>query len=257
MNDNRRGISGALAAVLGLGALVVGMFSGLVLGAAGGFFVARQLSDDDLNTAEEQRASDVSSALDALTDRGNSQDDDGTLPEDSPSLGDLGQIPAMPGLPGITIVGPDSAFLGVEVGPAGGVADEGSTGEGAGSDDSGDTTGDALAGAQIISVTDGSAAQAAGLVPDDLIVALDGEPILSANDLATAIGEHEPGDEVTVTFLRDGRERELQVTLGHRPGAELYEGAPPELQELFDQMPPEMREHFRDLMRPKADDTGA
>jgi S1-C subfamily serine protease len=51
----------------------------------------------------------------------------------------------------------------------------------------------------------------------DIILQVDGEDIVGPNDLARLISDHRPGDEVTLTILRDGDREQLQVTLGRRP----------------------------------------
>lgn len=51
----------------------------------------------------------------------------------------------------------------------------------------------------------------------DLIVAVDGKPVLANNDLSDLIATHEPGDRVTLTVVRDGDRAEIVLTLGARP----------------------------------------
>ncbi len=51
----------------------------------------------------------------------------------------------------------------------------------------------------------------------DVIVAVDGDPVASSAELQSAIDSHEPGDSVTLTVLRDGDRRTVEVTLGTRP----------------------------------------
>jgi S1-C subfamily serine protease len=74
-------------------------------------------------------------------------------------------------------------------------------------------------GAIVRSVTEDSPAEAAGLRRGDLITAFEGEPIEGPRDLVDAIGEHEPGDTVTLTALQSGEEeeREVEVTLAEHP----------------------------------------
>jgi putative serine protease PepD len=48
----------------------------------------------------------------------------------------------------------------------------------------------------------------------DLVVAVDGSPIEGSTDLVAAVRSSHPGDEVTLTIVRDGQERQLDVTLG-------------------------------------------
>ena len=52
----------------------------------------------------------------------------------------------------------------------------------------------------------------------DIIIAIDGEPVRSFNDLVSyLVTKASPGQEVTLTVLRDGKELDLKVTLGERP----------------------------------------
>jgi S1-C subfamily serine protease len=51
----------------------------------------------------------------------------------------------------------------------------------------------------------------------DVILRVDGQDIVGPNDLARVISAHRPGDEVTLTILRDGDREQLKVTLGKRP----------------------------------------
>jgi S1-C subfamily serine protease len=48
----------------------------------------------------------------------------------------------------------------------------------------------------------------------DLIVAVDGQPTLTADDFLSAIEAHRPGDTVTITVIREGRRVDVPVTLG-------------------------------------------
>ena len=64
----------------------------------------------------------------------------------------------------------------------------------------------------------GGAAAEAGIIPGDVILAVDGRPIASGADLAAKIGSMAPGTAVKITILRDGSERTIPVTLGELPG---------------------------------------
>jgi regulator of sigma E protease len=57
----------------------------------------------------------------------------------------------------------------------------------------------------------GSAAEAAGIEPGDVFVAIDGEPIRTFEDVRRYVTSR-PGVEMTVTMLRDGEEIDLEVT---------------------------------------------
>lgn len=48
----------------------------------------------------------------------------------------------------------------------------------------------------------------------DLIIAVDGQPTLTADDFLSAIEAHRPGDTVTITVIREGRRVDVPVTLG-------------------------------------------
>ena len=48
----------------------------------------------------------------------------------------------------------------------------------------------------------------------DVIVAIDGKPVKSVDDLLNEVEAHAPGESVTVTVLRGGREVEVPVRLG-------------------------------------------
>ena len=51
----------------------------------------------------------------------------------------------------------------------------------------------------------------------DVITAVDGKKVVDASDLASAILDLEPGDEITMTVYRDGEPRDIDVTLAERP----------------------------------------
>lgn len=68
------------------------------------------------------------------------------------------------------------------------------------------------------SVTPGGPADKAGLRPGDTITKLDNTVIDSGPTLISEIWQHKPGDHVTLTYLRGGKEHTAQVTLGQRTG---------------------------------------
>jgi S1-C subfamily serine protease len=51
----------------------------------------------------------------------------------------------------------------------------------------------------------------------DVILQVDGRDIVGPDDLAEVIAAHQPGDEVTLTILRDGEREQVELTLGKRP----------------------------------------
>jgi putative serine protease PepD len=50
----------------------------------------------------------------------------------------------------------------------------------------------------------------------DVVVAIDGNAIATSAELQSAIDAKRPGDKITITVLRDGEHRTLDVTLGRR-----------------------------------------
>jgi S1-C subfamily serine protease len=56
-------------------------------------------------------------------------------------------------------------------------------------------------------------------VGGDVITAVDGEKLVTENDLSRLIAEHQPGDKITLSIIRDGNPMDVDVTLGTRPGS--------------------------------------
>lgn len=71
------------------------------------------------------------------------------------------------------------------------------------------------------SVTAASAADKAGIRVGDEIVAFEGEPVTEWRSLVTQIQTHEPGDQVEVTYVRDGKRTTVVATLGAREGTDV------------------------------------
>lgn len=55
------------------------------------------------------------------------------------------------------------------------------------------------------------------MVGGDIITSIDGEAVANVQDLRGKILQANPGDEIKLTVLRDGAEKEITVTLGERP----------------------------------------
>jgi S1-C subfamily serine protease len=85
-------------------------------------------------------------------------------------------------------------------------------------------------GFYVIRVASGSPAEEGGLVASgiddggrpasggDIIVAVDGVPVATGADLTSQLNRRKPGDEVTLTVVRDGAEISVMVILGEWPG---------------------------------------
>jgi serine protease Do len=69
-------------------------------------------------------------------------------------------------------------------------------------------------GAKIGEVSEGSAADKAGLKEGDLITKVDDKTIDGPESLSSAIHNYKPGDKVTITFKRDGKEQKATAELG-------------------------------------------
>lgn len=68
-------------------------------------------------------------------------------------------------------------------------------------------------GVLVREVVPGGPAEAAGVKPGDVIMAIDGTPIDDTNALRIKIAGSQPGTAVTLTVWRDGREQQLSATL--------------------------------------------
>ena len=79
-------------------------------------------------------------------------------------------------------------------------------------------------GALIAEVEPGTPADDAGITDGDVVIALDGEPVVGSAGLVAAIRDLEPGAEVEITVMRDGDEQVLTATLTSRPPVEEEDG---------------------------------
>jgi S1-C subfamily serine protease len=75
-------------------------------------------------------------------------------------------------------------------------------------------------GAIVTLVGPGSPAARAGLQEGDVVVALGDQELKNDQELRQAILARKPGEQVTLTIVRDGQRRQVQLTLGERPPAE-------------------------------------
>jgi serine protease Do len=72
-------------------------------------------------------------------------------------------------------------------------------------------------GALVAEVQPGGPAANAGIVPGDVIVAVDNNPISKGADLAARIGSMSPGSSATIGIIHDGREHTISLRLGELP----------------------------------------
>jgi serine protease Do len=73
---------------------------------------------------------------------------------------------------------------------------------------------DKARGALVADVTTGSPSDKAGIDAGDVIVEFNGRAIADSKELPRVVGETDVGKEVTVKVIRDGKEKEIKVTLG-------------------------------------------
>ncbi len=71
-------------------------------------------------------------------------------------------------------------------------------------------------GVMVQQVMPGSAAEVAGIVAGDVVVALDGQSVEDLRGYSGLLKAHAPGDEITVTVVREGAEKTVNATLGER-----------------------------------------
>lgn len=72
-------------------------------------------------------------------------------------------------------------------------------------------------GALVSSVQKDSPAEKGGLKAGDVIVMLNGKDVGDSDELIKLMCKTEPGDEVTVSVLRNGKKKTMKVTLGEAP----------------------------------------
>ena len=82
-------------------------------------------------------------------------------------------------------------------------------------------------GVAISNVVPDSAAAKAGLERYDVIVELDGNPVVKGNEFLNRVAILDPGTKVKMVVLRDGKRKEFTVKLGKRPSLEELAGGPP------------------------------
>ncbi|MHC4767510.1 MAG: DegQ family serine endoprotease [Planctomycetota bacterium] len=63
---------------------------------------------------------------------------------------------------------------------------------------------------------DGPSAEA-GLEPGDVLTRIDGKPVTSTSELMNAVAAADPGHDLELELIRDGKRRTVVVTLGERP----------------------------------------
>jgi Lon-like protease len=71
-------------------------------------------------------------------------------------------------------------------------------------------------GAQVESILTGMPADGV-LQVGDIIVAVDGQPIDTTNALIASVRRHQPGDQVTLSIVREGQQQDVQLATANSP----------------------------------------
>jgi serine protease Do len=72
-------------------------------------------------------------------------------------------------------------------------------------------------GLLVVGVEAGSPAERGGILFGDVLLALDGQPVVDGEDLRSLLGPDSIGREARVELIRAGERREVTVTVGERP----------------------------------------
>jgi serine protease Do len=111
-------------------------------------------------------------------------------------------------------------------------------------------------GVVVKKVIDTSSAQKAGLKENDIITKVGDETIASPEDLQKAIAKYKVGDHVTVNYLREGKKRSANVTLGKFTSGKLIDIRIDSLADSLGNrfrfnLPPMAREYFNFNRQPQ------
>jgi serine protease Do len=71
--------------------------------------------------------------------------------------------------------------------------------------------------AVVVSATPGQPAAAAGLQPGDRLLSIEGQPIARSVDFFIGLIDKRPGDQLSITFARQGRRFQTVMTLAEKP----------------------------------------
>lgn len=77
---------------------------------------------------------------------------------------------------------------------------------------------DVLKGVYVRAVNNNSAAEDAGIESGDVIIAIDGQTVDNVSELQEVVALNRPGDEIDVTYMRDGKTKIARATLKNTSG---------------------------------------
>ena len=75
-----------------------------------------------------------------------------------------------------------------------------------------------LKGVYVAGITEGGAAQSAGIQEGDIVIKVHGYEVNSSPELQEQVGRFRPGDKIDVTILRSGSEKTVSLTLRNKNG---------------------------------------
>ena len=76
-----------------------------------------------------------------------------------------------------------------------------------------------IEGVFVQGVTEDGAARSAGIKKGDIITAINGTKVNSSSELQEQVGKYSPGNDVTVTYLRKGDQKDVKVVLRNMKGS--------------------------------------
>ena len=75
-----------------------------------------------------------------------------------------------------------------------------------------------MKGVLIVTVNEGGAAESAGLKPDDVILKVGDADVTTVTELQEHVGRYRPGDRITVTYVRNGKQNTASLVLKNISG---------------------------------------
>ena len=73
-------------------------------------------------------------------------------------------------------------------------------------------------GVYVLEVPDGGAAKTAGIQKGDFITKINGVTVSNSPELQEQVARYKPGDKITVTYVRNGKENTVNLTLKNKAG---------------------------------------
>ncbi|MES2772822.1 MAG: trypsin-like peptidase domain-containing protein [Bacteroidota bacterium] len=74
-------------------------------------------------------------------------------------------------------------------------------------------------GVYVMDVSNEGAAKDAGIKKGDIVTAINGVRVLSSSEMIEQVANYKPGDKITITYKRDGKETTAKATLTNKAGS--------------------------------------